>query len=42
MVIIIMDLEIYITTIGITIIGIATIVDMVEDLVIIISMLEII
>ena len=47
MVIIITDLEIHITTIGITTIGITTIgitaiADMVEDLLIIISILEII
>jgi hypothetical protein len=42
MVVIITDLEIHITTIGITTIGITAIADMVEDLLIIISILEII
>ena len=42
MVVTITDLEIHITTIGITTIGITAIADMVEDLLIIISILEII
>ena len=41
MVVIITDLEIHIITIGITTTGITTIADMVEDLLIIISILEI-